>query len=65
MTSGRNGLGIKLTNVFSKTFTVKTFDPDNKSFYENLENNMRESDPHKVTSCSNKTGYTEVVGSQI
>ena len=61
MTSGRNGLGIKLTNVFSKTFTVKAFDPDNKKvFTKTWKNNMRESDPHKVTSCSNKTGYTEV-----
>ena len=31
LVSGRNGLGIKLTNVFSKNFKVRTYDPNSKS----------------------------------
>ena len=61
MTSGRNGLGIKLTNVFSKEFTVKTYDPSSVSlFVKTWRNNMRESDPHKITHPKQKNGYTEV-----
>ena len=61
MTSGRNGLGIKLTNVFSKEFTVKTYDPSSSSlFVKTWRNNMRESDPHKITHPKQKNGYTEV-----
>ncbi len=46
-TSGRNGLGIKLTNVFSNEFIVKIC--NNKTKYEKRWfNNMRESDPHTI-----------------
>ena len=65
MTSGRNGLGIKLTNVLVKHLQLRHLIQIIKKFLRKLENNMRESDPHKVTSCSNKTGYTEVSWSQI
>ena len=38
ITSGRNGLGIKLTNIFSKNFTIKLVDTiTNKSFEKNME----------------------------
>lgn len=61
MTSGRNGLGIKLTNVFSTEFTVKAYDPGTTSlFVKTWRNNMRESDPHKITHPKNKNGYTEI-----
>ena len=40
--SGRNGLGIKLTNVFSAKFTVKALDPTlGKTFKQEWRNNMR------------------------
>ena len=32
--SGRNGVGVKLCNVFSKQFTVKGYDPNNKRSFE-------------------------------
>lgn len=61
MTSGRNGLGIKLTNVFSKEFTVKAYDPGSQSlFVKKWINNMRDSEPHKITHPKAKNGYTEV-----
>jgi len=61
LTSGRNGLGIKLTNVFSKTFTVKAYDPESTTLFQKTwRNNMRESDPHKLTHPKTKSGYTEV-----
>jgi len=61
MTSGRNGLGIKLTNVFSKEFTVKAYDPENGTLFQKTwRNNMRESDKHKITHPKAKHGYTEV-----
>ena len=34
LTSGRNGMGIKLANVFSTEFYVETYDPDRKITYK-------------------------------
>lgn len=59
--SGRNGLGIKLLNVFSKTFSVTGVDPANKKmFYQEWSNNMRSVTPPKITTSSLKTGFTKV-----
>jgi len=59
--SGRNGLGIKLTNVFSKYFKVKGVDPSSgKCFSQEWENNMTKTKPPKITTSALKTGYTEV-----
>lgn len=59
--SGRNGLGIKLTNVFSTSFNVKGVDPKSgKMFQQEWKNNMRITKDPKITSSSLKTGYTEV-----
>jgi DNA topoisomerase II len=33
VTGGRNGLGAKLTNIFSTEFTVETADSKNKMIY--------------------------------
>ena len=58
--SGRNGLGIKLTNVFSSYFKVKAVDPNSgKMFTQEWKNNMKEVSKPKITSSA-KTGYTEV-----
>ena len=46
--SGRNGLGVKLTNVFSKLFTVRTFDPNTGKLYQKTwRENMTISDKEK------------------
>lgn len=62
--SGRNGLGIKLTNVFSTHFRVRGYDPkNNKILIQEWYNNMRETDGPKVNIVNTKTsknGYTEV-----
>jgi DNA topoisomerase-2 len=63
MTSGRNGLGQKVTNVFSKEFSVKLFDPlTGNQYSQNWKNNMSEKDKPKIVSSKSKTqkGYTQV-----
>ena len=60
-TSGRNGLGIKLTNVFSNSFKIKVLDPNSGLLYEKeWKNNMRDSLKEKISKTKNKKGYTEV-----
>ncbi len=59
--SGRNGIGIKLTNIFSLSFTVEGFDPTNKKkFKQTWTNNMRDTCKPKVRTCKNLKGYTKV-----
>jgi len=59
--SGRNGLGIKLTNVFSSHFCVRGCDPKNKKVItQEWHNNMRETDGPKVKSTTLNKGFTEV-----
>jgi DNA topoisomerase-2 len=60
--SGRNGLGIKLTNVFSTKFTVKGFDPKaKKTLSQTWTRNMRDTSGPEITKETNgKLGYTEV-----
>jgi len=61
MTSGRNGLGIKLSNIFSTEFSVKTFDPVSaKQYVQVWRNNMAEKEKHKITTPKTKNGYTQV-----
>jgi DNA topoisomerase-2 len=57
-TSGRNGLGIKLLNVFSKEFRVEMVDPQKQLIYKQIwTNNMREkTDP--IIKTSKKDAYT-------
>jgi len=57
-TSGRNGLGIKLTNVFSKVFNIDVSD-GKKKYMRTWTNNMRECGDENIKSCSKK-GYTNV-----
>ena len=52
-TSGRNGLGIKLTNVFSKEFNVEIL--DNKKIYKKTwTNNMRDTNDPSISACYKK-----------
>ena len=61
VTSGRNGLGIKLTNVFARELTVEGADPRNRLVLrQTWTNNMRETEGPSVKKYSKQTGYTEV-----
>lgn len=59
LSSGRNGLGIKLLNVFSKEFKVEVLDPVHHLLYtQEWKNNMRECQPPKIRKNAGKNGYT-------
>lgn len=59
--SGRNGIGIKAVNVYSKEFKVEGLDPENgKKFEQTWTNNMRTAGKPKVTSTKLKKGYTKI-----
>lgn len=60
--SGRNGLGVKLVSVFSKTFSVEGDDPVNKKrFSQTWNNNMRNpSEPKVIPRTGKFKGYTKV-----
>ena len=62
LSSGRNGLGVKLLNVFSKEFSVEVLDPERGILYkQRWKNNMRECSPPKMRTVSNKKeGYTVI-----
>lgn len=60
--SGRNGLGIKLCNVFSKYFAVQAVDPDNnKMYFQEWTDNMKLVQEPEITTTKLKKGYTEVL----
>jgi len=60
-TSGRNGLGIKLSSIFSKSFCVKTVDPKTEKMYEQTwSDNMSKRSEPKIKVSKLKNGYTEV-----
>ena len=59
--AGRNGLGVKLTNVFSTEFTVEGCDPVNsKILKQTWKNNMREVSEPKIKKTKLVKGYTFV-----
>ena len=58
-TSGRNGLGISLTNVFSKSFSVKICDPPH-IYRQEWSDNMKTRGKPKITKTKVKNGYTEI-----
>jgi DNA topoisomerase-2 len=57
---GKNGFGAKLTNIFSKEFTIETVDSEEKKFYkQTFSNNMYDkTEPEIKTSKS--SSYTSV-----
>ena len=58
--SGLNGLGIKLCNIFSKSFTIETIDSENKKKYiQTFTDNMTNKTKPKITSNLGKS-YTKV-----
>jgi DNA topoisomerase-2 len=59
--SGRNGIGGKATNIFSKKFIVNGLDPDNKKVLEQTwTNNMRNTTEPKITDTKLKSGFTKI-----
>lgn len=60
-TSGKNGIGVKCTNIFSKSFKVTGVDPGNrKKLVQEWTNNMKNTNGPSITSTTLKTGFTEV-----
>ena len=63
ITGGRNGIGIKLNNIFSSKFTVEIVDMKRKKkFYQEWLNNMEKANKAKVTDVTSKSakGYIKV-----
>jgi DNA topoisomerase-2 len=61
LTSGRNGLGAKLTNVFSDHFEVEGLDPDTGlKLTQTWTDHMRKTEDPKVVKTKSKKGYTKV-----
>lgn len=54
---GRNGIGAKLTNIFSKRFIVETADGKNKYYQEFLDNMAKKTKPQIKSS---KKSYTKI-----
>jgi DNA topoisomerase-2 len=60
-TGGRNGYGAKLTNIFSKRFTVSIQDPENGLEYtQTWRDNMSVCEKPKIKKYAKKTGWTHV-----
>ena len=60
-TGGRNGLGAKLTAIFSTKFIVEVGDADrNKKFYQEFNNNLLDKTKEKVTKYNNKSSYVKI-----
>jgi DNA topoisomerase-2 len=61
-TGGRNGYGAKLTNVFSKFFSVETVDSNRKlKYYQEFKNNLSERSKPVITSIKDKvSSYTKI-----
>lgn len=59
-TGGKNGLGAKLANIYSKKFVIDIVDAENKkSYYQVCEDNMYKINPPVVKSCNGKS-YTKI-----
>ncbi|KAN0050127.1 hypothetical protein ACTA71_003230 [Dictyostelium dimigraforme] len=59
---GRNGFGAKLTNIFSKEFTVETIDKSSgKKYFQKWSNNMGNRSDPIITSIENEEkDYTKI-----
>jgi len=57
---GVNGLGIKLTNIFSKSFTIETVDSTRKKLYiQQFSENLTIKEVPDIKSCQRKS-YTKI-----
>lgn len=60
-TGGRNGLGAKLANIFSKEFTVQCCDASRgKKFKQTFYNNLAKRDEASITPYSAKASSTKI-----
>lgn len=60
-TSGKNGLGIKLTNIYSNEFKVEIFDKASGKLYtQEWKNHMKQKSEAVITKHKAKTSYTKV-----
>lgn len=58
--AGTNGLGSKVSNIYSKKFIVETVDSENnKKFIQEYSDNMSQKNPPKITKSSVKS-YTKI-----
>lgn len=58
---GTNGLGAKLTNIFSTEFVVQTLDTERgKHFYQKFENNMYTVNEPVIEASDNDRSYTQI-----
>jgi DNA topoisomerase-2 len=58
--AGVNGLGVKLANIYSTSFTIETIDSESgKKFIQTFSNNMSDRTKPKITSNSGKS-YTKI-----
>ena len=55
---GTNGIGVKIANIFSSEFEVKSADSKNE-ITVNWKNNMREIVSRNITKCDKKTHFTQ------
>ena len=62
VTGGRNGFGAKLTNIFSKKFTITVCDPErNKKYKQVFKNNLSQIEEPKITDFDkDMLPYTEI-----
>jgi DNA topoisomerase-2 len=58
--SGRNGYGVKLTNIFSTRFKIRCSD-GKKTFRQTFSNNMNDRTDPEVAKAEEKNTYTKVV----
>ena len=58
---GLHGVGVKLTNIFSKEFRVEAFDPEQQLKFDcTWSENMSKMKKPKVTTLKQKKGFTKV-----
>jgi len=61
VTGGKHGYGVKLTVIFSKTFTIETVDPTQKIKYtQTYENNLSKKLKPKIVKNYSGESYTQV-----
>lgn len=61
ISGGTYGLGAKLTNIFSKEFTIETFDPDTGIKYEQtFRDNLEKRGEPKIKTLKQKKGWTQI-----
>lgn len=61
VTGGRNGYGAKLTNIYSKQFTVETGDSKRKKLFKQVfSDNMSKRTEAKVTDYTGTSDYTKI-----